>query len=104
MSKIIIWFIVGIIIGLVIGGAIGYFYASKSPRGNVGNFNNLQINEESKAEVKSLFESNPDKDTLNSYCQQNMNNCIYYCREVNKDNELCNQFLNISGGGMPQKR
>jgi len=104
MSKIIVWFIVGLIIGLVIGGASGYFYANKSPRGNFGNFNNFQINEESKAEVTSFFEGNPDEVTLTSYCQQNMNNCMYYCREVNKDNEACNQILNMSGEGVPPKR
>lgn len=104
MSKIIIWFIVGIIIGLVIGGVAGYFYAYKSPRGNFGNFNNMQISEESKSEVTSFFESNPDQATINSYCQENPNNCIYYCREMNQDNELCTQFLNMSRGGTPLKR
>lgn len=104
MSKIIIWFIVGIIIGLVIGGASGYFYANKSPRGIFENFNNMQISEESKSEVTSFFENNPDQATINSYCQENTNNCMYYCREMNQDNELCTQFLNMSRGGMPPRR
>jgi len=104
MNKTIIWFIVGIIIGLIVGGLAGYFYVDKSPRGNFGKFNNMQISEESKSEVTSFFESNPDQATLNSYCQENSNPCRYYCIEINQDNELCTRFFNMSGGGMPQRR
>jgi len=104
MSKTILWFIVGIIVGLIVGGIAGYFYADKSSRGNFGNLNNMQISEESKSEITSFFESNPDQATINSYCQENINNCMYYCREMNQDSELCTQFLNMSRGGMPQRR
>jgi len=104
MNKIVIWFIVGIVIGLVIGGAGGYFYANKSPR-NFGNFNNFQINEQSKAEVISLFEGNSNNANLTSYCQQNRMNCDYYCRSINPNNEACKEIMNSSRmGGIPQKR
>ena len=104
MSKTIEWFILGIIIGLVVGGVMGSLYGSKFHRGNFGNLNNIQISEESQSEVTIFFESNPDQATLDAYCQNNMNSCMYYCRELNRNNELCSQILNMSKGGMPQRK
>jgi len=103
-NKTALWFIVGIILGLLIGSAGGYFYAAKSARGNFGRPSSFQISEQSKAEVTSLFESNPGQDSLTSYCGQNRMNCAYYCRSINPNNDFCSQFLNLSRGGIAPKR
>ena len=97
MNKLII----GLIIGLLVGGAIGYFlYGMINPRGpgsmKESNFqnNNFEIGEEIEQEIISFFESNPLSSEIESYCGENTMYCIYYCREINSEYEICD---NIGG-------
>jgi hypothetical protein len=100
----IVGIIIGIVAGLLIGCAGGYFYAHKQVRSDFGKFNNFQLNDEQKTEANSFFESHTNQTELDSYCKQNPSGCIYYCKDVNPDNEICSQLLNIKGDGMPPRR
>ncbi|MFA5993000.1 MAG: hypothetical protein WC796_04810 [Candidatus Pacearchaeota archaeon] len=106
MEKLTKGIIIGLIVGLIIGIVVGYFLhglinRSMSGRGNFqGNF---QIDDNTKNEITSFFDSNPDTATITSYCQQNKENCVYYCSNINRNSPVCSSILNMSRGGMPQK-
>jgi hypothetical protein len=96
-NKILIGLIVGLIIGLIIGGAISYliFNGQRGPRGN---FNNFQLNETQINELTSFFNSNHTSGEINSYCEQNRMNCMYYCKNINQNNEICKNMTMPPGG------
>lgn len=97
-NKIIIsMVIIGAIV--VIGSSFGiYLYLhgtshkqtfmryGKNFRGNFI-FNNEILNQTS-----DLFNNNSNTQTTQSYCQQNMVYCRYYCMKINPENKLCNQL------------
>jgi hypothetical protein len=88
--------IIGIVIGLVIGILAGYFLNNIiNPIRGPGNF---QINENTKNEITAFFESTTDTNEINSYCEQNRMNCMYYCRSINPNNEICSQITNQTRG------
>lgn len=101
MNKNIIYLFVGIIIGLLVGGLITYMYFRNSPRNSFSynRFNN-NISESAKSEVISVFENNPTKESINNYCTNNRENCMYYCRQINSNNSFCNNLFNMTRGGM----
>ena len=94
MNKLII----GIIIGLFIGGIIGYFshdlINKSNPKMNAGEF---EIDDETKSEVISFFDSNPTNEEVEIYCQENRKNCVYYCTEINSEYEICSQIKSQKG-------
>jgi len=106
MNKALNWFIIGIILGLVFGCVGGYFYARNTPTGNLGNpnFNRMQVDESKMFEVTSLFNSESNQEEIENYCDENMNACFYYCRQINPENNLCKILINSSREGMLSKR
>lgn len=99
MKKLII----GILIGLVIGVIIGYFsYGLINKPNNFSNNrfsggNNFQIDENTKQEIISFFDSTEDINEINSYCEENRMNCVYYCGNVNSEHEICSSLERIIG-------
>lgn len=89
MNKLI----TGIIIGLIVGGMIGYFshdlISESTPKMNAGEFG---IGDETKSEVISFFDLNPSNEEVEIYCQENRKNCVYYCREINQEHEICSEI------------
>ena len=83
------WFVIGLIIGLVFGGVIGYIIVNNLHRNNSPFLGNFQIDEQTKTGVISFFNSTVDMDKINSYCQENRMNCLYYCRNINPNHEIC---------------
>ncbi|MFA5856833.1 MAG: hypothetical protein WC867_05715 [Candidatus Pacearchaeota archaeon] len=84
--------IIGIIlIVLVIASLSGYYILNKNKRFSRGMF---QINEEDKQEVSAFFENNPTNEEINEYCNNNRQNCFYYCRNINQENLYCIELVN----------
>ncbi len=94
MNKLII----GIIIGLIIGGTIGYFshnlISKSTPKMNGKEF---EIDNQTKSEIMSFFNSSPSDSEVESYCQENRKNCVYYCTEINEEHEICSQIQSRGG-------
>jgi len=89
--------IIGLIAGLILGGIIGYISHNILSRNFIGRGNfNFQIDEQTKNEITSFFESASDINEINSYCGQNRVNCAYYCRDINPNHEICKQILNFT--------
>lgn len=99
MKKPTTWLIIGLIMGLVIGGAAGYFISNNLHRFNFLGRGSLQIDDKTKNEITSFFESTSDINTINSYCAQNRMNCLYYCRNINPNHEICQNLMNYTGRG-----
>lgn len=117
--------IIGIVIAgviIVIGASFGiYLYLHEinhnNYTGNRRNFRgNFTFNNETLSQTSDFFNNNSDVQTMQSYCQQNMIYCRYYCTNVNPDNSLCSQLqfpqppmnesfnpmINYSGNGVSQ--
>jgi len=93
MKKGISWLVFGLIIGLLVGSMAGYLYANNYSARSFRGPNNFQLSEDEKNEVISTFNNNSS--SIESYCQENMNKCVYYCREIDNNNSFCSQ-LNMS--------
>jgi hypothetical protein len=91
--------IIGLIIGLIIGGISGYFVHNSINRGFIQGRGNSQIDENTKNEITSFFDSTSNTSEINSYCEQNIMNCMYYCRSINPNNEICKEIMNSSRMG-----
>ena len=87
MNKII----TGLFIGVILLGIAGCT-SSKPDRPDFTERDNFQIDEETKSQILSFFEETSDLDEINSYCEENMMHCGYYCMEINPDYEICNQI------------
>ncbi len=96
MDKLIKGLIIGIIIGLVFGGGAGYLFHNNISRNFIQNKNNFQIDENTKNKIISFFDNTTDINSINSYCNQNMNYCLYYCRTINPNHEICANLINNS--------
>ncbi len=99
--------IVVIIEAIVIAGLLGYIFFELHEAPSYGNFargTTIHINQSAQNEVASVFGNATNQSDVNSYCQsqQNIPNCIYYCRN-NPDNQYCSSFLSgrsaFYGGG-----
>jgi hypothetical protein len=78
-----------IIIILIIACVEAYFYFKHSnPRFQTRNF---QLNQSQIQDVTNFFDSSPSAEQIQTYCQQNRN-CLYYCRNINSDNDYCKQL------------
>ena len=100
MDKVTKDVIIGLIIGLVIGGTVGYFMHNIiNNRNFTQGKGNFQIDETTQNEITSFFSSEPDVNTINTYCGQNRMYCAYYCRNINPNHEICSQYSNMSRGG-----
>lgn len=122
-KKIIIIFV----ISLILIGIADYFIFKNVTRNNFregnpnfppmnGNFNasdrrgNFSQNqtppdEETKNQITSFFGNSPSSSEIEDYCSKNPSYCMYYCREINSDNDFCSQLVNNtqSPGDMPQQ-
>lgn len=57
------------------------------------NFNeSLEINEEIQSEIISFFESTNNLDEIIQYCEDNKMYCMYYCREINPEHNVCDEM------------
>ena len=96
--------IIGLVIGLVLGAVAGYILHNYIGRNfNLGRGSFQQLTQSQIDELNSFFATNPDATSVDSYCQQNRMNCIYYCRTINPSNEMCGQMMNyrnFSRGGV----
>ncbi len=101
VSKTAKGFIIGLVIGLVFGSIISYIIVNNFHRSNSPFLGNFQIDEQAKSGIISFFNSTTDMDKISSYCQENRMNCLYYCRNINPDHEICKNIqmpLNRSFG------
>lgn len=95
MSKIIIGLMIGIVIGLI----AGYFVPHNLGReGFPEKNNNFQIDEETKNSITSFFESTSDANEISNYCDYNRMNCMYYCKNINSEHEICKTLQEFPGG------
>jgi hypothetical protein len=103
MDKKTKWMVTGLIIGLVLGliiGGIGsYFIHNSTNRNFMQGRGNFQIDDKTKNEITSFFNSTSDINTIISYCGQNRVNCAYYCRNINPNSGICKEITNSSGMG-----
>lgn len=53
---------------------------------------NFSFNNETLSQTAEFFNNNTNLQTLQSYCQQNMPYCEYYCTSINSENSLCSQL------------
>jgi hypothetical protein len=107
--NILLFVIIGIIIiGIVSIIAYSYVFKNhpKTPRPNNDNGpvrEDFQFNETQIDEITLFFNSTTDIDTINNYCNKNRQNCFYYCRDIDPNNEFCKQLINISGRNMTRR-
>jgi len=96
--------IVGLIVGLVLGGIIGYLVGTNLHRNNFMRNPNLHIDEVTIDQISSFFENTSDINEIRSYCDENRMYCMYYCRDMNQDHEICEELTNTmsSWGRLPQ--
>ncbi len=64
---------------------------------------NFQMSEETKNQVTAFFNQTSDISEIKAYCDQNRGNCIYYCRNINKDHEICKDLMNYTFQGRRQQ-
>jgi len=88
--------IIGSLLGLILGGIIGYMLHSNI-NGNFAPKGNFQIDEQTKIEIQTFFNSTSDMSEIKSYCDSHIANCFYYCRNVNQDHEICSELGNYTG-------
>jgi gas vesicle protein len=90
MNKLFI----GIIIGMIIGGLMGYFLSGLiiKPKSEFTRNQDFQIDENTKEEVISFFGSNPTNEEVEKYCQENRMYCMYYCMEINQNDDVCEKI------------
>ena len=101
MKKEVSYLIVGIIIGLVIGGSATYLILNNFRNHSFAKGGNFNLDENTKNQITSFFESSPSQTQLDDYCNQNRMYCIYYCRQVNPSSELCAGILNSTNFQRP---
>jgi hypothetical protein len=95
-SSIIVIIVIAIVI---IGGVVGYLYFNgyfgNNQRGNSngpGQRRNFQMNQTQIDDVTNFFSTNPTSDEIQTYCSTNRGECMYYCRNVNQENDYCKQL------------
>jgi hypothetical protein len=52
------------------------------------------INETTKKEITSFFETSPSSSEVEDYCNKNKEYCFYYCINTKGDNEFCKGMNN----------
>lgn len=92
MDKLTKGIIIGLAAGLILGGIIGYILHNNINRNFILRGGNFQIDEQTKQQITSFFEGTSDMNEINSYCDQNRMYCLYYCREINPNHEICSQI------------
>jgi len=100
-KPMVLIFIIVIIILVIVGTVVGYLYYKGFFNSRHGRFprGNFQLNQSQIDDVTSFFSSNPTEVDMNSYCQQNRRNCAYYCINIDKNNNYCNQIMNFTKTG-----
>jgi hypothetical protein len=102
-KKVIILSATSLIV--VILGVSAYFILEHSNRREFRGGNFQPLNETVKNEITSFFGNSPPSPEIEDYCKENPLYCMYYCREINSDNDFCSQLVNNtqSPGGMPPR-
>lgn len=99
--------IVIVILAVVIVCLVGYIFfggheridfRGEGFRGQFRNMANFSFDEETKNSIAEFFSSSPNIEEVRDYCRQNRMNCVYYCREVNPEHEVCNELARAGGG------
>ncbi len=112
-----IFVIAGIIaLALVAAGSTSYLiyshvHSQSRFRQGGGNFSRggFSLDNATIAQIENFFDSNPDNQSVQSYCQQNPMYCGYYCVKINPSNDLCSEIqmpgFNRTGmsAGRPQE-
>jgi gas vesicle protein len=91
--------VVGLLIGLVLGGIAGYIITNNFNKNNFQKGPNLQIDDNTKNKIASFFDSTSDINQINAYCEQNKAYCLYYCRNINQNHEICKELLDYTKQG-----
>jgi len=91
MEKKLTNLFLGLFVGIVVGVILGFFIFGSGSKHqefrqeNFGN-NNFNIDEN---EIINFFDSSPSDTEIESYCQENPVSCMYYCREIKPELEIC---------------
>jgi len=57
---------------------------------------NVSLSEEDKYSTVNFFNSTSSIEEINNYCENNRMNCMYYCREINPQNEVCKKLFELN--------
>ena len=60
---------------------------------NGGGTQMQEISEEEISEIESFFDLSPTEEEFQSYCQENMFYCIYYCMSLNSESNYCENLM-----------
>lgn len=66
------------------------FNKSFSPQGNFSQ--EVNLNDETKKEIAEFFGSSPSLEESIKYCSSSSINCMYYCMEVDRENQICSEL------------
>ena len=100
LKTVVIFSAIFLILGLGAGYFIGNHSGSGqkfSPSGYAFNGFN-QIDNQTKVSILNFFDSNPSQNSVDSYCKDNPEYCMYYCREINSISGFCSQIRNYQRG------
>lgn len=61
-------------------------------QGGPGGMHMQNLTDDEISEVEDFFNSSPDDSEIESYCQENMNYCMYYCME-NSESDYCESLM-----------
>jgi len=50
------------------------------------------IDESLKEETTSFFDSDPSLEEVKEFCSKNQGGCLYYCKEINSNHEICSEL------------
>jgi len=91
-----------IIATIIVGITIGAYFITKT-KNTQRNFperpQNFQVNQKTEEEIISFFNSASDSQEIETYCKDNGMNCMYYCKNINPEDEYCTQMIE----NMPQR-
>jgi uncharacterized protein YneF (UPF0154 family) len=88
----------GIMVVVLIAGIIIGYFIFKPQNNNRFQKRNLQLTEQQISDINSFFNNDPTSDEITSYCNQNRQNCFYYCKNNNMEDEICKTIMNFSRG------
>nr|MBA4405627.1 hypothetical protein [Nanoarchaeum sp.] len=71
---------------------VGGFFVFKDKPKDFGERPDFDLDNQTKAEITYFFEVTPDLTEVEVYCENNRNYCAFYCMEVNRTHEVCNNL------------
>jgi hypothetical protein len=97
MKKTKFLIITAVIIVILIIACIGAYFYFKTIHSQRFS-QRFQLNQSQIQDVTDFFNSNPSSEQIQTYCKENRN-CLYYCRNINSENDYCRQLnSNIISG------